>query len=160
MVKETARRARADSVLGGDRMDGLQDFKKLKSSQNSKWKKMRALIDKKTTKLCLIQVPKGVSKHVYITLSINARLYMLLQYKLDSELNALDLAHQMRKLNKAGRQSHTYKLASDADSSVKDTFVTLEVAGGEPSADNKKAEFTENAYQKQVLQIVLMLEDY
>ena len=76
MVKQTARRARADSVLGGDRMDGLQDFKKLKSSQNSKWKKMRALIDKKTTKLCLIQVPKGVSEHMKHsgTSFINARL--------------------------------------------------------------------------------------
>ena len=61
MVKETKqRRARADSVLDG-RLDGGQDFKKLKISENREWKKMKALIAKDTTKLCLIQAPKNVS---------------------------------------------------------------------------------------------------
>ena len=60
MVKEIKKRARADSVLEA-RVDGLQDLKKLKSSQSNKWKKMKALIAKDTTKLCLIQVPKNVS---------------------------------------------------------------------------------------------------
>ena len=58
MVKK---RQRADSVLDG-KADGSSDMKRLKSSQNREWKKMKQLISKDTTKLCLIQVPKGVSK--------------------------------------------------------------------------------------------------
>ena len=61
MVKEVIkRRARADSVLDG-KADGSHNLKKLKSSQNRQWTKMRALIAKDTTKLCLIQAPKNVS---------------------------------------------------------------------------------------------------
>ena len=50
MVKEVKKRARVDSVLDS----GLNDLKKLKNSQNREWKKMKALIAKDTTKLCLI----------------------------------------------------------------------------------------------------------
>ena len=61
MVKDSkVKRARADSVLEG-RMDGMQDFKKLRCSDNRNWQKMKAIIAKDTTKLCLIQVPKNVS---------------------------------------------------------------------------------------------------
>ena len=64
MVKETVakKRGRADSVLEA-RVDGMQDLKKLKGAQSRNWLKMKALINKDTTKLCLIQVPKKVRKH-------------------------------------------------------------------------------------------------
>ena len=52
-------RARADSVLGG-RMDDNYGFKSMNSS-SSKWRKVRSIIDRKTTKLCLFEVPRGVS---------------------------------------------------------------------------------------------------
>ena len=66
MVKK---RARADSVLDA-KADGTDGLKKLKSSQNREWKKMKQLIGKDTTKLCLIQVPKGVSDPRFIRLNL------------------------------------------------------------------------------------------
>ena len=50
MVKK---RQRADSVLDG-KADGNNDMKRLKSSQNREWKKIKQLISKDSTKLCLI----------------------------------------------------------------------------------------------------------
>ena len=59
MVKEQ-RRARADSVLG-NRMDDNLGFKRMKSSQSDNWRKVKHIIHKPDTKLCLIEVPKNVT---------------------------------------------------------------------------------------------------
>ena len=124
MVKEAKKsmkgRGRADSVLES-KLDGTQDLKRLKSSQCRKWQKMKQVIAKDTTKLCLIQVPKNVR----IILSDDKNLFYV-QYKLDSSMNALDLGYEMRKLSKKGRQSHNYKLEG-AESGKKDTVMTLEI---------------------------------
>ena len=53
----------------------------------------------------------------------------------------------MRKLEKAGRARHTYKMGDDE--SNKDTFVTLEV--GEKSAADSQTEFTGNASLRQMV---------
>ena len=86
---------------------------------------MKALIAKDTTKLCLIQVPKNVSHPLNSDVD-NLKLCLLFQYKLDGEINALDLAHSMRKQERAGRPRHTYKLGENDEK--RDTFVTVEVA--------------------------------
>ena len=130
MVKKTAatmKRGRADSVLEGA-MDAMKDFKVMKSSQGRRWNKMKAIIAKDSTKLCMIQVPKG--------------------FNMDSQMeNALDLGHQMRKLEKAGMKRHSYK--TSGDDGVKDTVVTLEIAGKDGDQGDK--EFTECAHLRQVL---------
>ena len=54
------KRSRTDSVLG-NRMSDLHNFKKLKSANSSKWRKVRSIIDKEHTKLMIIEVPKNVS---------------------------------------------------------------------------------------------------
>ena len=46
---------------------------------------------------------------------------------METELNGIDLGYQMRKLEKAGRASHCYKIGSSEDAEKKDTFVTLEI---------------------------------
>ena len=56
------KRSRADSVLG-NRMDDLQDYRKLKGARGSNWRKLRSIIDKQDTKLMLIEVPKNVSEN-------------------------------------------------------------------------------------------------
>ena len=43
-------------------------------------------------------------------------------------MNALDLGHEMRKLEKAGRKRHNYKLTG-TESGKKDTVMTLEIGG-------------------------------
>jgi len=43
-------------------------------------------------------------------------------------MNALDLGHEMRKLDKAGKKRHTYKLTG-VETGKKDTVMTLEIAG-------------------------------
>jgi hypothetical protein len=53
------KRGRADSVLG-NRMDEHIGYKRMKV-KSDKWKKIRGIIDKDTTKLCIFEVPKGVS---------------------------------------------------------------------------------------------------
>ena len=63
------KRSRADSVLG-NRMDELHDFRKLKSSHSTKWRKLRRVIDKEHSKLMLIEVPKNVSAGVFIYLNV------------------------------------------------------------------------------------------
>ena len=66
------------------------------------------------------------------------------QYNVETGLNALDLGYQMRKLEKAGRARHTYKVGEE----VKDTFVTLEVNPGDEATST---EFTSNASLRQLL---------
>ena len=56
----TEKRQRSDSVLGS-RMDELHDYRKLRSTKNSKWQKLRNVIDKEHTQLMMIEVPKNVS---------------------------------------------------------------------------------------------------
>ena len=63
---------------------------------------------------------------------------------MESNLDALDLGHQMQKLQKAGRPRHTYKCGKE----IKDTYVTLEVA---ETQEKGGSEFTENASLRQVL---------
>ena len=58
---QTDKRNRADSVLG-NRMDDLQDYRKLAIAKGSKWRKLRTVIDQPETKLMLIEVPKNVSE--------------------------------------------------------------------------------------------------
>jgi hypothetical protein len=53
------KRSRADSVLG-NRMDEHLNYKRMKCTSD-KWSKLKRLISKPDTKLCLIEVPKGVS---------------------------------------------------------------------------------------------------
>ena len=49
-------------------MDELHDYRKLRSTNNSKWQKLRNVIDKEHTQLMMIEVPKNVS---VIGVSIN-----------------------------------------------------------------------------------------
>ena len=42
-------------------MDELHDYRKLRSTKNSKWQKLRNVIDKEHTQLMMIEVPKNVS---------------------------------------------------------------------------------------------------
>ena len=59
MSEKLGKRQRADSVLG-KRMDETLNYKRLKGSSD-KWRKLKHIIDKSETQLCLIEVPKGVS---------------------------------------------------------------------------------------------------
>ena len=53
------RRQRSDSVLG-NRMDDTLNYRRLKpAGPQSRWHKLRRLINKDTTKLVLFEVPKG-----------------------------------------------------------------------------------------------------
>ena len=68
-------------------------------------------------------------------------------------MNALDLGHEMRKLDKAGKKRHTYKLTG-VETGKKDTVMTLEIAGENQKAvaqQGSSNEFTENAHMRQVL---------
>ena len=75
-----------------------------------------------------------------------------MQYSIEQgQLNALDLNHQMRKLQKANRTSHTYKLG---EGDVKDTFATLEIADENQQAaagTGESTEFTGNASLRQLV---------
>lgn len=53
------KRSRADSVLG-NRMDEHLNYKKMKCTAD-KWRKIKSIISKQDTQLCLIEVPRGVS---------------------------------------------------------------------------------------------------
>jgi len=65
-ANKTQGRARVDSVLG-DRMDEHHNYKKLRgvsaAQQGSQWSKLKKIIDKESSKLVLIEVPKGVSAY-------------------------------------------------------------------------------------------------
>ena len=55
------KRARSDSVLE-NRMDKSFGYKRMKTAAStSQWKELRDIIDKPTTSLCIIEVPKQVS---------------------------------------------------------------------------------------------------
>ena len=55
----------------------------------------------------------------------------------------------MRKLDKAGRTSHCYKIGSTEDAEKKDTFVTLEINKQKAESDNN--EFTDCSHLRQVV---------
>ena len=59
------KRTRVDSVLG-NRMDEHIGYKRMKTT-NDKWNKIRTIIDKDTTKLCIFEVPKGVSPKILVS---------------------------------------------------------------------------------------------
>lgn len=66
-------RARSDSVLEG-RMDSCAGYSRLRSTakkgqtESNKWSKLKKLIDKPSTKLILIEAPKGVSIRITLRL--------------------------------------------------------------------------------------------
>ena len=70
------RRQRSDSVLG-NRMDDTLNYRRLKpAGPQSRWLKLRRLINKDTTKLVLFEVPKG--------------------FDISNEVESLDLGERLR----------------------------------------------------------------
>lgn len=56
------KRARSDSVLG-NRMDEHLNYKRMKCSQD-KWRKIKQVMAKADSQLCMIEAPKNVSVYL------------------------------------------------------------------------------------------------